>query len=169
MAIVVVTLVQRTKVVVPFFRTKGFGHGHERAPPHTFGHFPNPAAMLRIPATDKTPLVLLDPAQGAIEVRGVSVPENADRFYAALLQAVVAYGEAPARRTAVVVELAYFNSSTAKCLLDLFRQLEDLHATGRTSVAVEWRHAADDLDMEEAGQDYRELLEIPVKLVRVKD
>lgn len=121
---------------------------------------------LAIAPTDKTPLVRLDPRAGSIELRGISVPENADRFFAGLFEAVDAYALAPAPRTRAVVELTCFNSSSAKCLLDLFRRLEDLHASGGSSAMVEWHHARDDLDMREAGEDYRELLEIPVKLVR---
>ncbi|MCB0788135.1 MAG: SiaC family regulatory phosphoprotein, partial [Flavobacteriales bacterium] len=53
----------------------------------------------------------------------------------------------------------------AKYLLDIFRLLEDLHREGRSKVRLEWRCASDDLDMQEAGNDYRQLLEFPVKVV----
>lgn len=118
-------------------------------------------------ASDKTPYVLLDPAQGRLEVRGCSIHENADRFFLPLLDRVEAYAKAPAPRTHVVVTLTYFNSSSAKYLLDLLKVLDEAHAAGLGRVELEWRYEEGDLDMEEAGSDYKGLLGMPVKLVSV--
>ncbi len=120
-----------------------------------------------VPATAKTPVLDLEPGKGLLMISGCSIPENADHFFTPLLEKVTEYGTDPAERTVVRVQLSYFNSSSAKYLLDLFKELEDLHAAGRTKVSVEWCHAPEDLDMEEAGQDYKALLEFPVKLVEV--
>jgi hypothetical protein len=120
-------------------------------------------------ATEKTPAVRLDPAAGTLVIHGCSIPENADRFYGPLYDAVDRYALHPATRTVVEVDLQYFNSSTSKYLLDVFKRLEDLHAARTSTVVLEWRHAADDLDMKEAGEDYRALLEFPVKLVTRRD
>jgi hypothetical protein len=116
-------------------------------------------------ATDRTPAVLLDPVSGTMELSGVAIPENADRFFSPLHALVDSYAAQPPARTTVRIQLSYFNSSSAKYLLDLFRQWEDVHAAGSTKVSVEWCYAAGDLDMREAGMDYKALLEVPVKLV----
>lgn len=118
-------------------------------------------------ATEHTPAIRLDPAQGLMEIRGRSIPENADRFFTPLHGIVEQYATAPQATSLLRVELTYFNSSTAKYLLDLFRQWEDLHASGRSQVRMEWLHARHDADMAEAGEDYRALLEFPVKLISV--
>lgn len=120
-------------------------------------------------ATDRTPSVLLQPAQGLLALTGCSIPENADRFYTPLHALLDRYGAAPAAVTTVRVALSYFNSSSSKYLLDLFRHLEDLHASGTTKVSLEWHYDRGDLDMQEAGQDYRSLLEFPVRLMETKD
>ena len=122
-------------------------------------------AIYRLAATDKTPLVELDAAQGVLRISGTSIPENADGFYAPLFDLVESYAAAPAQRTRISVALDYFNSSSAKYILDILKRMEDLHASGSSTVSMEWHHAQDDLDMEEAGRDYGELLEFPVKLV----
>lgn len=116
-------------------------------------------------ATERTPSVLLEPVQGLLALTGCSIPENADRFYTPLHELLDRYGAAPATNTTVRVSLSYFNSSSSKYLLDLFRHLEDLHAAGSTRVTLEWHYDRGDLDMQEAGQDYRSLLEFPVRLV----
>lgn len=117
-------------------------------------------------ATDKSPAVRLDPAQGLVEVMGVSIPENAERIYGPLFDAIEAYALAPAERTTIRISLSYFNSSSAKFILDTLKRLDDLHATGRSKVLLEWLHAPGDLDMIEAGRDYKSLIEFPVRLVQ---
>ena len=46
----------------------------------------------------------------------------------------------------VQVQLEYFNTSSSKCLLDLFKKLEALD-----SLSVHWYFDSDDEDMLEAG------------------
>lgn len=124
-----------------------------------------PLQPFRMDATSKSPRIELDPVEGRLSIVGCSIPENADKTYGPVLDALEVYLSSPSPRTLVSVELIYFNSSTAKYLLDLLKVLEDAHGAGRTKVALEWRHAASDLDMIEAGKDYRDLLDFPVKLV----
>ncbi|MCU0319520.1 MAG: DUF1987 domain-containing protein [Flavobacteriales bacterium] len=118
-----------------------------------------------LPATDHTPAIVLDPELGLMEISGRSIPENADRFFTPLHSVLEEYARAPRPTSVVRVHLSYFNSTSAKYLLDLFRQWEDLHASGASTVRMEWVHARNDADMVEAGEDFRSLLELPVKLV----
>ncbi len=119
---------------------------------------------LELAATDKTPSVLFDPAAGLIEITGCSIHENADRFYRPLLDQVDIYSRQPAKQTTVRFTLTYFNSSSAKYFLDLLRLLDEAHVSGAGKVSLEWCYDEGDFDMQEAGQDYKGLLEMPVKL-----
>jgi hypothetical protein len=60
--------------------------------------------------------------------------------------------------------MTYFNSSSSKYLLDLLRLIDDVHSAKATDAHVEWIYEKGDFDMEEAGSDYRSLLEMPVTL-----
>lgn len=122
-------------------------------------------ADLMIEGTVKTPMVRLDAASGLLEISGCSVHENADRFYRPLIDAVERYAAGPRPETTVRITLSYFNSSSAKYILDLLKILDEAHAAGRGRMQVEWHHQEDDLDMQEAGEDYRSLLDMPVRLV----
>ena len=93
---------------------------------------------LELAATDKTPSVLFDPNAGVIEIRGCSIHENADRFYRPLLDQMEAYAVEPAKQTSVRFTLTYFNSSSAKYLLDMLRLLDDAHVSGASKVMLEW-------------------------------
>ncbi len=122
-----------------------------------------------IPATEKTPAVEIRPEFGLFSISGCSIPENADRFYSPIQDSVEQYALSPHAKTTVRIALTYFNSSTSKYLLDLLKRLEDLHATGRSQVVLEWCFAKGDLDMKEAGEDYRSLVEFPVRLKEIGD
>lgn len=122
-------------------------------------------SRMQLPPTNKTPSVLFDTDLGLLELAGSSIHENADHFYRPLLEQLEAYTKAPAKHTVVRITLEYFNSSSAKYILELLKVLDEVHASGTGTVLLEWHHAEDDLDMAEAGEDYRSLLEMPVKLI----
>ena len=122
--------------------------------------------LIDLPSTDKTPSVLFDPVRGVLEIRGCSIHENSDRFYRPLLDQVEQYALTPAQQTTVRIALTYFNSSSAKYVLDMLKLLDEAHASGLGKVVLEWYYDEDDLDMQEAGHDYQMLLEMPVKMVR---
>ena len=120
---------------------------------------------LLIVRTDKTPDVHFDPAAGLFEISGSSIHENAEAFFRPLLEMVEAYTREPAPRTTVKLTLDYFNSSSSKYILDLLRLIDEVHVSGMATATMEWHYDEDDLDMEEAGEDYKELLEMPVTVV----
>ena len=62
----------------------------------------------------------------------------------------------------VVVQLEYFNTSSSKCLLDLFKRLET-----SSEVSIKWHFDADDEDMLEAGEDYDHIVSVPFTFIEV--
>lgn len=135
-----------------------------RIPLATFVAMSATSNNLSLAATGKTPKVEIDLGNGTIRITGCSIPENADRFFTPIQDVVERYALAPRSRTSVHIALTYFNSSTSKYLLDLLKRLEDVHSTGRSQVLMEWCYPHGDLDLKEAGEDYRSLVEFPVKL-----
>ena len=71
--------------------------------------------------TPKTPSVRLDGTTGIIEVKGRSIPENSVEFYKPLIDWLEKYGAAPCANTVVNIQLEYFNTSSSKCILDIFK------------------------------------------------
>ena len=121
---------------------------------------------LELPATEKTPGILFDPAAGVLEMKGCSIHENAEGFFRPLLKVVEDYVLHPVPVTSIRISMSYFNSSSSKYLLDLLKVLDEIQLNGTGEVSMEWHYSADDLDMEEAGGDYKALLQMPVTLVR---
>ncbi|MBL7964694.1 MAG: DUF1987 domain-containing protein [Flavobacteriales bacterium] len=123
---------------------------------------------LKLEGTGKTPTVAFNAATGLLELRGRSIPENSIEFYKPLMDWVDAYARTAQARTALHVQLEYFNTSSSKCILDLFKKLEFVRASGH-EVTVYWHYEADDEDMLEAGEDYQAIINIPFKMVQIQE
>lgn len=120
---------------------------------------------LQLTPTEKTPEIHFDSEAGLFEMTGCSIHENAEAFFRPLLDMLEVYSRQPGPVSLVRLNLDYFNSSSSKYILDLLRLIDEAHVCGLTKATLEWHHAQDDLDMLEAGQDYEELLEMPVVFV----
>lgn len=112
----------------------------------------------------KTPSIILSRDNGILEIKGKSIPENSLEFYRPVFEWLDNYALAPATVTELKVSLEYFNTSSSKCLLDIFRRLETINISGKSQVKVSWYYDADDEDMMEAGEDYQALVKIPFAL-----
>ncbi len=116
----------------------------------------------------KTPTVLFDDATGRLELKGRSIPENSIEFYKPMIDWIDQYARDPRPGTSLHVQLEYFNTSSSKCILDLFKKLELVRATGN-EVTVYWHYEADDEDMLEAGEDYQAIINIPFKMIQIEE
>jgi hypothetical protein len=121
-----------------------------------------------IEGTPKTPSIRFDSAKGIFEIKGRSIPENSVEFYKPLIDWLEAYKATPLAKTVVSIRLEYFNTSSSKCILDVFKKLEAIHKT-RNEVEVDWYYEEDDEDMLEAGEDYESIIRVPFKMVEIKD
>ena len=122
---------------------------------------------ITINATPKTPSVIFDSSNGVLQLKGRSIPENSIEFYKPLVEWIDEYATAPLPKTSVSIELEYFNTSSSKCLLDLFKKLESMHKNGN-EIAIKWYYEEDDEDMLEAGEDYQSIISIPFTMIEVE-
>lgn len=122
---------------------------------------------LLIEGSGKTPEVKFVADSGMLEISGKSIPENSFGFYQPLFSWIDLYSNAPAPATEIKVSLEYFNTSSSKCLLDIFRKLELIKKSGKSRVSVSWYYEADDEDMMEAGQDYDSLVGLDFNIIRL--
>lgn len=120
-----------------------------------------------IEGTPKTPSVNFDSASGILHLKGRSIPENSIEFYKPLVEWLDEYAAKPQSKTAVNIQLEYFNTSSSKCLLDLFKKLEGMHKSGN-DITIKWYYEEDDEDMLEAGEDYQSIINIPFKMIEVE-
>lgn len=123
---------------------------------------------INIEGSAKTPTVNFSGSNGQMDLRGRSIPENSIEFYKPLIDWVDQYSREPGVKTTLHVQLEYFNTSSSKCILDLFKKLELVRATGN-EVVVLWHYEADDEDMLEAGEDYQAIINLPFKMIQIEE
>jgi hypothetical protein len=111
---------------------------------------------LDIKGTEDTPFIVLDKASGKFEISGRSLPEDAADFYSPVLKWLGEYAGDANASTDFVVKLEYFNTASSKLILDILYKVEAVKGS-----KVVWYHFSDDEDMQEAGQEFSELVELP--------
>ena len=104
-------------------------------------------------ATHKTPEIKGNIKDGKFTISGKSIPEDARDFYFPFRNWVLEFIQTENPDINVTVELEYFNTSTSSIILDIFKHL--LKASEQKSVKITWLYDEDDLDIEEAGEDYK--------------
>jgi len=119
-----------------------------------------------IEGTPKTPSVKFDEKEGVFEIKGRSIPENSVEFYKPLNEWLDNYMQTPLEKTVVNIRLEYFNTSSSKCILDVFKRLEAIHKT-KHDVEINWFYEEDDEDMLEAGEDYDSIIKVPFKMIEI--
>lgn len=123
---------------------------------------------LYLEGSAKTPSINFDNETGVLELRGRSIPENSIEFFRPLNDWLDDYKLSPKSETRIEVRLEYFNTSSSKCILDLFKRLEKMNG-GATEVRVNWYFEKDDEDMEEAGEDYQAIVGLPFEIIEVDE
>lgn len=123
---------------------------------------------LNIEGSAKTPTIKFEPASGKLLIRGRSIPENSIEFYKPLVDKLEEYAGSPQSTTNVDIQLEYFNTSSSKCILDVFKKLEAINA-GSSEVVINWHYEEDDEDMLEAGEDYQAIINVPFKMVEMEE
>ncbi len=125
-------------------------------------------AIFKIEGTPKSPTVILDFESGLLELKGRSIPEDSIDFYAPIIESVNKYVLAPQAKTTVNIQLEYFNTSSSKCILDLFKSLENISKADK-EIIINWHYESDDEDMQEVGKDYQSIIKIPFKMIEIEE
>ena len=115
---------------------------------------------LKIAQSDDSPEILLDQEEGRFEISGKSLPEDVVDFYQPVLDWLKAYQKNPNATTELQLKLIYFNTASSKMILDILMILEEMVEEGK-QVLVKWLSLNSDEDMQEAGQEYDEMVEVP--------
>ena len=123
---------------------------------------------LVIEGSPKTPTIKFNPEEGKLLIQGRSIPENSVDFFQPVYDWIDNYSENPQDETVMDVKLEYFNTSSSKCILDVFKKLEKINSDG-SDVTINWHYEEDDEDMLEAGEDYQAIINIPFKMIEIEE
>ncbi|GAA0783185.1 DUF1987 domain-containing protein [Roseibium denhamense] len=113
-------------------------------------------APYTVEATPRSPEIHLDPTSRTLGISGESYPEDASAFYGPVFQEVKGFLNARKGELFTAnIRFVYFNSSSAKAIMNLFQMLEEA-AEGGHSIVINWYYDPDDDMMEEMGEDFAE-------------
>ena len=96
-----------------------------------------------IAATSRTPEVSFDDDKHCAYISGECYPEDAEKFFTSVNQALENYFAKGFNTLNLEIKLIYFNSSSARALMELMDSLEARSSQG-VRVKVEWFHDEDD-------------------------
>ena len=117
-----------------------------------------------INAAEDTPKIRLDAANEVFEISGRSLPEDVVKFYTPILEWLNEYAKSPNEHTVFDFKFTYFNTASSKIILDIMLKLGEIHDAGK-NITIKWHYPSDDEDMEDAGIEYAEIVDIPIKMV----
>ncbi|MEN7550145.1 DUF1987 domain-containing protein [Rapidithrix thailandica] len=111
---------------------------------------------LNLEGTEDTPRIILDKSTNSFELSGRALPEDAAEFFQPVLDWLDEYNNDANPQTPFIFKLEYFNTASSKLILDILSKLEDIEGS-----SVDWYFHEDDEDMEEAGEEFSELVDVP--------
>lgn len=126
---------------------------------------------LIVNSTSNSPKVHFDPEEKRFEISGESRPPNVPAFYDEIIGWVNDFTKdlsvSGENRGPVEFNLDfnYFNSSSAKYILDFCKKIATLRANGENAT-IRWHYESDDLDMLEVGKEMSRMARIPFDYVQ---
>lgn len=129
--------------------------------------------QLILQADEFTPAVIFDPNSNKFEISGESRPENAGKFYEPIIKWLEQYQAnlyfqksnfGTANKITFEFKFEYFNSTSAKYILDVLKTLDTYFTEGYLE-SINWYYDAMDEDMKESGEEFSKLVSIPFKLL----
>ena len=110
--------------------------------------------LLSICASKNTPQVFWDASE--FTFKGVSYPENADKFYDPIFNVIKSYLKKGKSndKLKIVIDFEYFNTSTARMLYKLFSLFNEAVNAKDCLIEIDWVYEFDDFDMIDSGKDF---------------
>jgi hypothetical protein len=124
--------------------------------------------------TEDSPSIIFDTTTNHFVISGSSRPENAKSFYTSVISWLATYlekmdlgkqqiGEEP--KLILTFRLEYFNSATAKCIVDILFLLKRFVEQG-FFIKIEWFCDQRDEDMLEMGNEFAEAVGLKLDYIQ---
>ncbi len=101
------------------------------------------------------PNIELDPDSGLLTFSGQCYMENADKFFKPVFDWLENYLSTPQRSIVFEMQMDYFNTSSAKCLWEIFIRLERYSKNQQGQVIVRWHFEEEDENTWELFEDFK--------------
>jgi hypothetical protein len=127
-------------------------------------------SKLIIEKTNTTPGVVLDPEKKIYKISGESRPSDVREFYDRIISWLIDFRHELTKSNDhnepvnFVFNLEYFNSSSAKLIIDICKIVSSLKLNG-FNVTITWYHDKEDTDMLEVGREISEIVKVPFEYI----
>lgn len=132
---------------------------------------------INIEETKATPSVILDIEDRKFEIVGCSRPENVREFYMPVINwfesVIENIEEAKTKLSSdgpvkFDFKLSYFNSASAKFILDILLYINQLHSSD-IDIKINWHYEEGDEDMRDVGEELAEMVDFEFKYIMMKE
>ena len=123
---------------------------------------------LDIKQTSNTPLIVLNKEEEKFVFQGKSFPENTAEFYTPVIDWLTEYIKSPNKETVIDMQFDYFNTSSAKMILEVFKKVKEIKDAG-SEVLVKWRYLSMDEEMQEVGEEYEYMVDVPFEYIEMEE
>ena len=113
------------------------------------------------------PAIDFDKNAGICEIKGESFLEETSKFYEPLLKWIKEFMET-GRPITLNLKLIYFNTSTAKWILNFLHSLKEYENQGN-EVVINWYYMKGDIDMREEIEDYELDSGLKINKIEIED
>lgn len=120
--------------------------------------------VLKYEASGLNPGITLNIETNEFKFTGKSCPENVVEFYAPILEWLEEYKHNALDKTIFEFNLEYYNTASSKILFIVMQKLEAIKESGK-KVLIKWYYPEDDEALEEAGEEYDDLIEVDFELI----
>jgi hypothetical protein len=120
---------------------------------------------LKIGGTEDTPEINFNSQANEFLISGRSLPEDVTTFYKPVFEWLEVFLAKKDLKAIFKFKLEYFNTASSKIILDILMKLEEIKQENGSDLKVEWFYDESDDDMLEAGEEYKDLVEIPFNII----
>lgn len=129
--------------------------------------------VLNLELTENTPKIILDPNNHNLEFEGDSRPEDVQKFFQPIMNWLNDY-EAFSKTAGVInlnanFKLEYFNSSSAKYIMDIILKLGKIAEPENITLNINWHYDEMDEDMLDAGEEFEDMLDVEFNFIVIPE
>ena len=127
-------------------------------------------SKLIIDKTNTSPEVILDPENKIYKITGESRPSDVREFYDRIISWLIDFrweftnSKDPKEPINFSFHLDYFNTSSAKMILDICKILSSLKLSG-FNVTINWCYDKEDIDMLDVGKEISGIVMVPFEYI----
>ncbi|MFC2138476.1 DUF1987 domain-containing protein [Bacteroidota bacterium] len=123
---------------------------------------------LNIKGDTQNPTIILNKESNYFEFSGISIPDDAESFYASAIRWLEVYKELPNESTDVIFKMDFISPDSSKMITRVFEILQSIHYKNK-EVSVKWYYNIDDEDIRSEGRDYSNIISFPFELINYKN